>query len=47
MAQGIEGLGDWRRTHTCGQLGGGDAGGSVTLMGWVHRSRDHGGVLFV
>jgi len=47
VAQGIEGLGDWRRTHTCGQLGGGDAGGSVTLMGWVHRSRDHGGVLFV
>jgi len=43
----LEGLGDWRRTHTCGQLTRGDAGGKATLMGWVHRVRDHGGVLFV
>ncbi|MFM7232773.1 MAG: aspartate--tRNA ligase [bacterium] len=47
MALELEGLGDWRRTHTCGQLGAGEAGGTATLMGWVHRSRDHGGVLFV
>ena len=43
----LEGLGDWRRTHTCGGLGRRDAGQSATLMGWVHRMRDHGGVLFV
>jgi aspartyl-tRNA synthetase len=47
VAHELEGLGDWRRTHTCGALSRGDAGKSVTLMGWVHRSRDHGGVLFV
>jgi len=35
------------RTHTCGQLRAGDVGNSVRLSGWVHRKRDHGGVLFV
>ncbi len=34
------------RTHTCGQLRAGDVGQVVHLMGWVHRRRDHGGVLF-
>ncbi len=43
----LEGIGDWRRTHTCGALRASDANASATLMGWVHRSRDHGGVLFV
>jgi aspartyl-tRNA synthetase len=43
----LEGIGDWRRTHTCGALGRAQAGEAVTLMGWVHRSRDHGGVLFI
>ena len=43
----LEGLGDWRRTHTCGELKKSDAGRAGTLMGWVHRTRDHGGVLFV
>jgi aspartyl-tRNA synthetase len=47
VAQELEGLGDWRRTHTCGQLSRAEAGKTVTLMGWVHRSRDHGGVLFI
>ena len=35
------------RTHTCGALGAGDVGAPVRLSGWVHRKRDHGGVLFV
>lgn len=43
----LEGLGDWRRTHTCGELRRSNAAASVTLMGWLHRMRDHGGVLFV
>jgi len=40
-------LGDLRRTHTCGQLRASDAGKTALLMGWVHRRRDLGGVLFV
>jgi aspartyl-tRNA synthetase len=35
------------RTHTCGQLRDADVGSRVRLSGWVHRKRDHGGVLFV
>ena len=40
-------LGDLRRTHTCGELRAPDAGRKALLMGWVHRRRDLGGVLFV
>jgi aspartyl-tRNA synthetase len=40
-------LGDLRRTHNCGELRAADAGKTVVLMGWVHRRRDHGGVIFV
>ncbi len=47
MEHKLEGLGDWRRTHTCGELNAAHAGQSITLMGWVHRTRDHGGVLFI
>lgn len=36
-----------RRTVTCGELGRTDAGRDVILNGWVHRSRDHGGVHFI
>ena len=35
------------RTHNCGALRLADAGQSARLSGWVHRKRDHGGVLFV
>ncbi len=35
------------RTHTCAQLCREDVGSLVRLSGWVHRIRDHGGVLFV
>jgi aspartyl-tRNA synthetase len=35
------------RTHTCGQLRPSDAGAAVRLSGWVHRKRDHGGLLFI
>ncbi len=35
------------RTHNCAQLSKADVGTSVRLSGWVHRKRDHGGVLFV
>jgi len=40
-------LGELRRTHNCGELRASDAGKRAVLMGWVHRRRDHGGVLFV
>jgi len=40
-------LGKMRRTHNCCELGRGDAGREVVIMGWVQRRRDHGGVIFV
>jgi len=40
-------LGDMRRTHHCWELGADDVDKEVILMGWVHRRRDHGGVIFV
>jgi aspartyl-tRNA synthetase len=40
-------LGDLRRTHTCGALRPSDEGHRVVLMGWVHRRRDLGGVIFI
>jgi aspartyl-tRNA synthetase len=42
-----EQLGDWVRTHTCGALRTGDLDSDATLLGWVHRVRDLGGVLFI
>ena len=35
------------RTHSCADLSAANAGETVRLSGWVHRKRDHGGVLFV
>ena len=35
------------RSHTCAELNAGHAGQTVRLSGWVHRVRDHGGVLFI
>ena len=35
------------RTHTCADLSASDVGSTVRLSGWIHRKRDHGGVLFV
>lgn len=35
------------RTHNCGELRKSDVGQTVKLSGWLHRRRDHGGVLFL
>jgi aspartyl-tRNA synthetase len=36
-----------RRTHTCGELRVTEVGQPCILQGWVHRRRDHGGVIFI
>src|SRR5688500_3804651 len=35
------------RTHYCGKIGAALLGQTVTLCGWAHRPRDHGGVIFI
>jgi aspartyl-tRNA synthetase len=42
-----EGLGDWKRTTYCGDLRAAHEGQPVTVMGWVHTRRDHGGLIFI
>ena len=44
MGDSMEGF---NRTHNCGQLRVDDIDSEVTLMGWVQRRRDHGGLIFV
>ncbi len=43
----IEPLGTLARTHTCGALRAQDVGKEVVLLGWVHRVRDLGSLIFI
>jgi aspartyl-tRNA synthetase len=43
----VEPLGHLARTHTCGQLTAADVGAEVVLLGWVHRVRDLGSLVFI
>ena len=40
-------LGNLKRTHYCGALRASDAGTNAIVMGWVHRRRDLGKVIFI
>src|ERR671918_2115103 len=43
----VEPLGKLARTHTCGALTAADVGQDVVLLGWVHRIRDLGSLMFL
>ncbi|MEG2171846.1 MAG: aspartate--tRNA ligase, partial [Desulfovibrionaceae bacterium] len=45
--QFIAPLGDWKRSHHCGELTIANDGQDVCVMGWVQYRRDHGGLIFV
>lgn len=47
MAEELSTLGDWERSDYGGDLRLTDAQRTVTVMGWVHGRRDHGGVIFI
>ncbi|RUM43277.1 MAG: Asp-tRNA(Asn)/Glu-tRNA(Gln) amidotransferase GatCAB subunit C, partial [Desulfurobacterium sp.] len=42
----LEHLGDFKRTHYCGEISTSDVGKKVRVAGWVDTTRDHGGVVF-
>lgn len=44
MAEAMKGL---KRTHRCGELSAANAGETVTVMGWVQKQRNKGGIIFV
>ncbi|MBO5292748.1 MAG: aspartate--tRNA ligase [Lachnospiraceae bacterium] len=44
MAEAMKGL---KRTHRCGELSAANAGETVTVMGWVQKQRNKGGLIFV
>ena len=44
MAESMKGL---KRTHRCAELSAANAGESVTVMGWVAKQRNKGGIVFV
>ena len=44
MAESMRGL---KRTHRCGELSAANVGETVTVMGWVARQRNKGGIVFV
>ena len=43
MAESMQGL---KRTHRCGELSAADIGKTVTIMGWVQKNRNKGGLVF-
>ena len=43
----MESMGELKRSHSCNDLGAENIDQEVTLMGWVLRRRDHGGVIFI
>ena len=44
MAESMQGL---KRTHRCGELSSANVGEKVTIMGWVQKNRNKGGLVFV
>jgi len=42
----LQSLGDWEKSHDCNSLGRSQVDARVSLMGWVQRRRDHGGLIF-
>ena len=44
MSESMKGL---KRTHRCAELNAGNVGEVVTVMGWVQKQRNKGGIIFV